>query len=163
MSKDLALAMKMGMRRLVSGVSVLTTQSNAGSDYAMTVSSVTSVSDAPPSLLVCVQQSTRIAPVVKPGGYFAINVLKYVHNPVSTVCSTGDQGEHRFATGQWVRQPGSVPYLADAEAVFHCQVDALYPYGTHNIVIGKIQEVLVSTEEPEPLAYLNGRYVRVTV
>ncbi len=163
MSKDLGLAMKMGMRRLVSGVSILTTQSSSGSDYAMTVSSVTSVSDAPPSLLVCVHQSTRIAPIVTVGAYFAINILKQAHSPVSTVCSTGDQGEHRFEFGQWVRQPGAAPHLVDAEAVFNCQVDAVYPYGTHNIVIGKIQEVLLSTGEPEPLAYLNGHYVRVTI
>lgn len=163
MSKDLGLAMKMGMRRLVSGVSILTTQSNSGSDYAMTVSSVTSVSDAPPSLLVCIHQSTRIAPVITPGALFAINVLNQVHSPVSTVCSTGDQGEHRFDFGNWIRRPGAAPHLADAEAVFKCEVDVLYPYGTHNIVIGKIQEVLLSSAEPEPLAYLDGHYVRVTI
>lgn len=157
MNKNLAQAMKLGMRRLVSGVAVLSTRSYDGADFAMTVSSVTSVSDAPASLLVCVQQSTRIAPEIVMGSRFTINILRQQHQAISTICSTGDQGEHRFAVGDWDRRL-NMPFLRDAEAVFQCEVDALYPYGTHNIVIGRIIEVAVATEEPDPLVYLNGQY-----
>lgn len=161
MNKNLAQAMKLGMRRLVSGVAVLSTRSYDGTDYAMTVSSVTSVSDAPASLLVCVQQSTRIAPELVMGSRFAVNVLKQQHQAISTICSTGDQGEHRFAVGDWDRRL-NMPFLRDAEAVFQCEVAAVHPYGTHNIVIGQIIEVAVATDEPDPLVYLNGRYRQLT-
>lgn len=163
MKLNLAQEMKLGMRRLVSGVSILSTHSADGVDLAMTVSSVTSLSDAPPSLLVCVQQSTRIAPTISLGARFVISVLKQEHRAISTICSSGDQGEYRFDIGDWERQSGRVPFLRDAEAVFECVVDALHPYGTHNIVIGRILEVRVSDAEPDPLVYHNGGYRRLSL
>jgi flavin reductase (DIM6/NTAB) family NADH-FMN oxidoreductase RutF len=51
-----------------------------------------------------------------------------------------------------------VPYLGDAQAVFFCQVDMVTEYGTHHIVVGEIQQVLVSEERVSPLLYINGGY-----
>ena len=73
---ELGMAMKMGMRRLASGVSVLSTRSDDGERHAMTVSSVTSVSDNPASLLVCVNKQVALeGHLSTPGTPFAINIL----------------------------------------------------------------------------------------
>lgn len=126
----------------------------------MTVSSVTSVTDAPASLLVCVQQSTRIHEALQPGRAFAINLLKEQHGPLSTLCATAEQGEARFALGPWRRQAGVPAELLDAEVVFFCRVDQVMQYGTHSVVIGVIERVELATDEPAPLVYLNGSYRR---
>ncbi len=161
MNQDLAQAMRSGMRRLASGVSILTTHSPAGVDLAMTVSSVTSVSDDPPSLLVCVARTTRICPLLTPGHEFAINVLAQHHQAASNLCATGDQGPHRFDGCNWQRASGKAPVLADAEAVFVCQVDAVQLYGSHHVVIGRILQASAAPTEPNPLIYLNGGYHRL--
>lgn len=158
MTQELAQAMKLGMRRLAAGVSVLTCQSPDGADLAMTVSSVTSVSDNPPSLLVCVARATKMCPLLTPGQEFTVNVLGQQHQSTSTLCSTGDQGEHRFNGCEWTRESGKSPVLPDAEAAFTCQVDLVQPYGTHHIVVCRIVKVTVAGGEPKPLIYLNGGY-----
>lgn len=158
MTQDLAQAMKDGMRRLASSVSVISTRAEDGSKYAMTASSVTSVSDNPPSLLVCVNQSTRIAPVLSVGRRFAVNILGQLHQELSVICSTGEQGEQRFASDHWQTAPDQIPMLADAEAVFECEVDLVQAYGTHNIVVGRILAVRVLGDGPDPLIYLDGSY-----
>ncbi len=158
MSQNLAQAMKDGMRRLPSGVSVVSAQAPNGRKFAMTASSVTSVSDNPPSLLVCVNQNARICPILVEGQRFAISILGQNHEAISVLCATGDQGERRFNLGKWLVAPDQTPYLQDAEAVFECEVDLVQPYGTHHIVVGKIIAVRVASSGPAPLIYLDGSY-----
>lgn len=166
MSPDLAQvtlvqAMKNGMRRLVSGVSVVTARDGNGRGYAMTVSSVTSVSDEPPSLLVCINKNTQIAPVLQLGQSMAINVLSQKHQDISILCSTGEQNEARLKSAHWDVESGDSPFLKDAEVVFECVVDQVMPYGTHNIVVAKIVSVQVSKQDVDALVYANGVYQKV--
>ena len=122
----------------------------------MTASSVTSVSDQPASLLACINRNARITPALTLGQKFAINILSKNHQDISTLCATGDQGSKRF--GRWLLAPDQTPYLEDAEAVFECEVDLVQPYGTHNIVVGRIIAVRVADSGPAPLIYLDGNY-----
>lgn len=158
MSDDLAAALRQGMRRVPAGVSVLTSFDESGEPFAMTVSSMTSVSDDPPSMLVCVNISSRISSVLKKGRPFAINVLGQQHVDVSVACSSGEQSEVRFKIGQWLTQKQSAPVLVDAEAVFVCEVDELLEYGTHNIVVGKLRSTDVADADLDPLIYIDGSY-----
>ena len=156
-AEALATAMKLGMRRVAASVSVVTAKSASGAVQAMTASSVTSVSDSPASLLVCVQKSAAICASLAEGCAFNINVLRTEHDSLSTTCATAAQGEARFAQGDWMR--GDLPArLNDAEAVFECSVAAVHPFGTHHIVVGTIDNVHITTGAPRPLLYLDGRY-----
>ncbi len=146
----------------MSGVSVIATLDDDGRGYAMTVSSVTSVSDQPPSLLVCINQSTQIAPVLTLGRALTINVLSQNHQDVSICCSSGEQSQSRLETGNWQLKDGQVPYLTDAEAVFNCVVDQITPYGTHNVVIAKLLSVRVSDNSVNALVYANAGYHKLT-
>lgn len=161
MTESLAEQMKAGMRRLAAGVSVLTTRDKSGRDYAMTVSSVTSVSDSPASLLVCVNKQTSICPVLSIGHDFAINLLASGHDQISNLCATGQQSEQRFSLGNWDREGQISPLLKDAEACFICQVSQVFEYGTHNIVVGDIQQVSVASSKAAPLVYLDGAYRQI--
>lgn len=154
----LADAMKRGMRRLASGVCVLSTRFDDDERFAMTVSSVTSVSDSPASLLVCInQQVSRQAHLATVGCRFAINVLGEQHQQVSNLCAGRDQGVDRFSQGLWKEHNG-LPVLSDALAVFFCQADKITTYGTHHIVIARIGEVKVVGEQAQPLLYASGSY-----
>ena len=156
---DLSLAMKDGMRRLASGVAVLACHSADNVRHAMTVSSITSVSDSPASLLVCVHEQTAMhALLEKPGDAFVINILAANQQDVSNLCAGRDQGECRFSLGDWQQGFDKQPYLADAQAVFFCRLDKITNYGTHKIVIGQIAHVMINESAVDPLIYVDGDY-----
>lgn len=157
-SVEMSDAMKEGMRRLASGVCVITAKDSSGSPYAMTATSVTSVSDQPASLLVCINKNTRMFQAIEDGGNFCVNLLNHDQEEISNRCASGDQGADRFQSGQW-QELRALPYLEGSLAAFFCRQEQSIDFGTHRILIGGIQEVLVSQDETiNPLIYLNGGY-----
>lgn len=158
MSDELALQMRLGMRRLASGVSVITAKDDEDKRFAMTASSVTSVSDSPPSLLVCIHKETRVGGAIAKTGLFGINVLSRKQRDVSVTCATPEVETSRFDCGEWQVDPHSgLSFLTDAQAVFFCEIAEIVPYGTHRIFIGNIKKVLLHGEV-DPLVYYDGNY-----
>lgn len=158
-NNNLAVSMKLGMRRLASGVCVLSTMLPDNQRFAMTVSSVTSVSDSPASLLVCInQQVSQQGHLATLGNQFAVNVLSTGHQDVSNTCAGRDPTRNRFDVGHWEMDDTGLPILADAQAVFVCQTDQVTTYGTHKIVIGVIHKVILNGSEVDPLLYADGSY-----
>lgn len=156
---NLGLAMKQGMRKLAAGVSVLSTRVNPQERFAMTVSSVTSVSDNPPSLLVCINQNISLKghlEVLDCG--FAINILSRSQQRVSNICAGFELVHDRFSVGHWQDGLDGIPYLQDSETIFFCRTDKIVSYGTHYILIARIEDVLVSEQPADPLLYHNGGY-----
>lgn len=156
---DLAASMKLGMRRLASGVCVLSTLLENNERFAMTVSSVTSVSDAPASLLVCINQAvSQQAHLSSSEASFAINVLSFNHQDVSNICAGRDPSKNRFEVGQWTSHDSGLPILADALAVFICKTGKVITHGTHKIVIADINHVILNGAQVNPLLYADGSY-----
>jgi flavin reductase (DIM6/NTAB) family NADH-FMN oxidoreductase RutF len=158
-NNNLAVSMKLGMRRLASGVCVLSTTLPGNQRFAMTVSSVTSVSDSPASLLVCINQLvSQQGHLATLGSQFAVNVLSTHHQDVSNICAGREPNRDRFEVGNWEEDETGLPVLADAQAVFVCQTDQVTTYGTHNIIIGVIHKVILNGAEVDPLLYADGSY-----
>lgn len=154
---NLADTMREGMRRLASGVCVISSVVD-GHRYAMTATSVTSVSDSPASLLVCINQEAALQRWMTPGREFVVNVLHRNQETVSNLCASKGEQE-RFSEGDWQENNNDLPYLGDALANFFCRVDnEPYIYGTHQIVIGRLDSVTIQRGEINPLIYLDGSY-----
>ncbi len=157
MSDELALQMRLGMRRLASGVSVITARDDRDR-FAMTASSVTSVSDAPPSLLVCIHNETRIGKAIGKTGVFCVNVLSRRQQEISINCAIPEVETSRFDCGDWTMDPASgLSFLEGAQSVFFCEVAKTVSYGTHNIFVGNIKKVVLHGEV-DPLVYYDGGY-----
>lgn len=156
---ELSDGLRLGMRRLASGVCVVTTCAE-DSRYAMTASSVTSLSDSPASLLVCVNKTAAIQPFLSKGQPLAINILGADQEDVSNKCAQKNAGEERFEVGEWVEHEATqLPYLKSAQAVFFCEVDnENHEYGTHQIVIGRLTDTIIPDVDVDPLIYVNGQY-----
>lgn len=154
--QQLADTLKLGMRQWASGVSIISARDEHGEPQAMTASSLTSISDAPASLLVCVNHSARMANVLQPGTPFCANLLGTQHENLSNICASPDTHEQRFQEGDW--NTAGVPKLNDALAVFECVVDQVITYGTHQIVIGKLTGGQAIQAPETPLCYWNGSY-----
>jgi len=149
-----------GMRRFVSGVTILTANNRLGERFAMTATSVTSVSGEPQSMLACVNQQARLNQAMKETEFFCINLLSPKHKQLSVNCATPDSGVDRFEHGNWhCHEKTGVFYLADAQAVFFCEKKLVQRHGTHDIFIGDVLETHVANESISILAYMNCDYL----
>src|SRR5690606_4278898 len=158
-NNNLAVSMKLGMRRLASGVCVLSTKLANQQRFAMTVSSVTSVSDSPASLLVCInQQVSQQGHLATRDSKFGVNVLSTDHRDVSDICAGREPARDRFDTGNWQDDETGLPILGDALAVFICQTDQVMTYGTHKIIVSALHKVILNGADVDPLLYADGCY-----
>jgi len=147
------------MRHLVGGVSVIT--SGRGSEITgMTVTSASSLSLDPPSLIVGINRASSTWPVLERCGVFGVNILTADQLDIAERFSgkNGLKGAERFAGGQWTTRGGGAPLLVGAAAAIDCEVEHVVKRHSHAIVIGRVRHVLRSKHE-SALAYWHGRYV----
>ena len=149
------------MRQLTGGVSVIT--AGKGRDISgMTVSSVSSLSVDPPSLIVSLNRESSSWPLVKRYGFFGVNILTSDQVDIAErfTGKGGLKGADRFARAQWTTRASGVPLLADALAAIDCEVEDIVERHSHAIVIGRVLDVAVSARTAA-LAYWQGRYVAI--
>jgi flavin reductase len=143
------------MRTLTSAVSVIST-AHEGARFGMTATAVTSLSMDPPSLLVCINRTTSLHAPLLAARRFCLNILRADQADLAQAFGGGRAGEARFALGDW-RDAEGLPALDDAQANVFCEVDAVFSYATHSIVVGLVTAVRVS-DVVTPLIYQDGRY-----
>ena len=149
------------MRQLTGGVSVIT--AGKGRDISgMTVTSVSSLSVDPPSLIVSLNRESSSWPLVKRYGFFGVNILTSDQVDIAErfTGKGGLKGADRFAGAQWTTRASGVPLLADALAAIDCEVEDVVERHSHGIVIGRVLDVAVSARTAA-LAYWQGRYVAI--
>src|SRR6478609_7471612 len=143
---DLAAGLKAGMRRLAASVCVISLLDKQGVRHAMTATAVSSVSDNPPALLVCVNKNAVAYKPLTEGMSFCVNVLSDQQADISVHCSSKSE-EGRFAKGNWQAHGSALPYLEDAEVNFFCVNEKVVEYGSYIVVIGKLFEVITRDGE----------------
>lgn len=126
-----------------SGVNIVTTQHD-GERRGITASAFSSVSAAPPIVLVCLNTATGTCKAVEAAGWFAVNMLGEADQALAEIFAgrTGLQGDDRFAHGQWeTGATGNVPVLRSALAALECRVERIEHLGTHAVVFGRVEAV----------------------
>lgn len=149
------------MRRLTGGVSVIT--AGRGRDISgMTVTSVSSLSVDPPSLIVSLNRESSSWPLAKRFGFFGVNILTADQIDIAErfTGKGGLKGADRFAGATWMTRASGVPLLADALAAIDCEVEDVVERHSHAIVIGRVLDVAVSACTAA-LAYWQGQYVAI--
>jgi flavin reductase (DIM6/NTAB) family NADH-FMN oxidoreductase RutF len=149
------------MRQLTGGVSVIT--AGRGRDISgMTVTSVSSLSVDPPSLIVSLNRESSSWPLVKRYGFFGVNILTSDQIDIAERFTGrgGLKGADRFAGARWTTRASGVPLLADALSAIDCEVEDVVERHSHAIVIGRVLDVAVSARTAA-LAYWQGRYVAI--
>jgi flavin reductase (DIM6/NTAB) family NADH-FMN oxidoreductase RutF len=146
---------RLAMRRYIYSVSIMSNKDDNGNLNAITVSSVTSISMDPPSLLICINKSSRIHNTLQVGSKFCINLLNKKQIELSNICSDEDSYEKRFRDEHWNIK--EIPFLSNAQANIFCKVDKLTSYHTHTIIIGLVEDANYA-EEISTLTYVDGEY-----
>jgi flavin reductase (DIM6/NTAB) family NADH-FMN oxidoreductase RutF len=159
---DIAAAdFRSAMRHLVGGVSVITV--GRGRDISgMTVSSVSSLSTDPPSLIVSINRTSSSWPLLVRDRVFGVNILKADQLEVAErfTGKDGAKGRDRFTEAVWTTAQTGVPLLVDALAAADCEVEDIIERHSHGIVIGRVRDLIVSPHAAA-LAYWQGQYVAV--
>ena len=149
------------MRHLTGGVSVIT--AGRGKDVTgMTVTSVTSLSLEPPTLVVSINRDASSFPLIRRHGAFGVNILNADQLDVAErfAGKGGLKGADRFAGADWVTATTGVPLLAGALAALDCEVEEIIERHSHGIVIGRVRDVRASSRHAA-LAYWHGQYVAI--
>lgn len=144
------------MSKLTGAVNVITTAGDSGR-YGFTASAVCSVTDTPPTLLVCMNKSSQSHPFFVKNKVLTVNVLGAQHQHISQAFASKLSAEERFNHGEWQALETGSPVLKDALVSFDCKIDQIQEVGTHTIFICQIEAVQQS-EQREGLAYFNRTY-----
>lgn len=146
------------MRHQAAGVSVVAS-GHAGARVGLTATSVASLSDAPPKLLVCVGRTTRAHSVIVETEFFSVNFLARAQEALAERFAgrLGLAGEARFAEGDWQVLTTGAPVLRDALAGLDCRLLESHTFSTHSIFIGRVVAGR-DLRGGEPLVYFRGRF-----
>lgn len=150
---------KQAMRHCAGAVALVTVGTSLGRRTGLTVTSACSLSDDPPSLLVCVNRNASAHGRIREEGCFAVNFLCEDHTLLALTFSgqKGVNGDDRFAFGRWSESVTGTPLLADAAAAFDCVLAREFETKTHSVFIGEVRQVRISAET-NPLVYLRSGF-----
>jgi flavin reductase (DIM6/NTAB) family NADH-FMN oxidoreductase RutF len=149
------------MRHLAGGVSVIT--AGRGKDITgMTVTSVSSLSVDPPTLIVSINRESSSWPLLKRYGFFGVNILTSDQIDIAErfTGKSGLKGADRFAGARWITRASGVPLLEGALAAIDCEVEHIVERHSHAIVIGRVLD-MQSSSRTAALAYWQGQYVAI--
>jgi flavin reductase (DIM6/NTAB) family NADH-FMN oxidoreductase RutF len=149
------------MRHLTGGVSVIT--AGRGKDITgMTVTSVSSFSVDPPTLIVSINRDASSFPLIRRHGAFGVNILAADQLDIAErfAGKGGLKGADRFAGARWMTAVSGVPLLVGALSAVDCEVEEIFERHSHGIIIGRVRDVRNSTRNAA-LAYWHGQYVAV--
>ena len=142
------------MGLFATGVTVLTTRDDDGRPYGLTANAVTSLSLAPPLLLICIDKNAETHPHFLTSRCFVVNILSEDQEELSGrfAKSGGDKfGPLPFSTNQ-----DGVPVLENTLAHLECRIIETHEGGDHVIHIGEVQHAEV--RGGRPLLYFQGKY-----
>jgi len=149
------------MSRLGAAVHVITT-AGPGGKAGTTATAVCSVSDAPPTLLMCLNRRSQTNAVVVENGVFCVNTLGHDGAEIADIFAgrTGVAGGERFAKGEWLTLSTGSPVLASAVIAFDCRIVEVRSVGSHNVFFGAVETVRAGPGGPA-LVYHDRAYKQV--
>lgn len=151
------------MSLLTTAVNVVTTEGASGC-HGFTASAVCSVTDTPPTLLVCMNQTARSHAHFIDNKTLSVNVLGAQHERLSNAFSSKMCSEERFQQGSWRTLKTGAPILEDALVSFDCEIEQVQTVGTHSIFMCRVVAIRQSEQEggtDESLVYFNRSYHQV--
>ncbi len=147
-----------GMSLLPGGVNVVTTSGDAGL-AGFTASAVCSVTDSPPTVLVCMNRGSNAYPHFSRSRVACVSVLSGEQQHLSTLFSNRDVPmSQRFEQCAWTSLETGAPALDGALANLDGDIIASHDVGTHSIFIVQLRKIRVGSQDAPGLAYFKRGY-----
>ena len=154
-------AFRQAMSRLGAAVHVITTDGPSGKT-GFTATAVCSVSDAPPTVLVCLNRKSDSVPMVLGNKVFCVNTLAAGEEALADTFAgrKGLKGADRFGIGEWLTLDTGSPVLATAVVAFDCRTIEVKPVASHYVIYGAVEAVRLGPTS-EALVYHDRAYKRI--
>lgn len=149
------------MAHLSAAVNVVTSNGPSGR-AGITVSAVCSVTDSPPTVLVCVNQASYTSEIFHNNGRVCINVLGAEHEELAMhfAGATKIPMEERFGWDMWDHETTDVPILRDALVALVGRITNHTVRGSHSVMFVEIEKTIVR-EETAGLVYFKRQFHRL--
>ncbi|MGW4489520.1 flavin reductase [Amycolatopsis sp. NPDC004368] len=146
------------MANLSAAVNVVTTDGEHGK-AGITVSAACSVTDSPPTALVCVNRSSRSHSVLLGNRRLCVNVLAHADEYLAKhfAGATGLPPAERFTDDRWDVATYGVPVLRGAAAAVIGTVTAFRETGSHSVLFVDVEHVHAN-EESGALVYFRRSF-----
>lgn len=147
-----------GMARLGASVNIITSDGTSGR-LGFTATSVCSLSDRPPSLLVCMNRNSLQNTPLRANAVLCVNILAPEHKDLSAAfAGVGKMDiESRFNLAEWTRLQTGAPALKSAVAAFDCRVEQAIDINTHTIMVCAVVSLKIG-EASSNLIYFMREY-----
>jgi flavin reductase len=134
-----------GMARFAAAVHIVTTDGPAG-PTGFTASAACSVTDDPPTLLVCLNRASELHPIFQENGVFCLNTLAAGQQELAELFARrgGMPMQERFAMPVWEKLETGSPFFRDALVAFDCRIAEVREVGTHWVMFGAVVEIRMS-------------------
>src|ERR1700686_3887980 len=130
------------MARLGAAVNIITTDGPAGL-RGFTASAVCSVTDDPPTLLLCLNRTSDSNAALKENGVLCVNTLSPAQAHLSPIFA--GMTEHdlptRFAMASWTKLVTGAPVLEQAVVSFDCRIVQVTEVGTHSLFFCEVDAI----------------------
>lgn len=150
---ELVNAVKRVHRSFPSGVTVVTTSID-GKPFGLAVNAFSSVSLAPPMVLVCINETSSSYPRFFAGNGFGVSIL--AADQIAVAKRFAVSGGDKFADIRWEIGPHGQPLVSDAAAHLELDIVSMLPAGSHTIFVGRV--VSANASGKPPLVYYNAGF-----
>lgn len=151
------IAFREGMSRMGAAVNLITTDGPAGK-HGLVASAVCSVTDAPPTVLVCINRNSFVHDKFLQNGVLCVNVLASQHQDLCNTFARYAKGVDRFALGRWTTLATGSPVLTDSNVSLDCRIGSLLEQGTHSVMFCEVRGVHLSKMPGTGLVYFSRDY-----
>ncbi|NIE63584.1 4-hydroxyphenylacetate 3-monooxygenase, reductase component [Burkholderia sp. Ax-1719] len=152
---------RQAMAHLPAAVNVITTDGPSGR-CGITASAVCSVTDTPPTVLVCLNRSSAMHSVFEGNRRVCINVLPGEHEDLAKHFAgmTKLPMEERFALPGWLDGDADVPVLRDALASIEGNIVEMKEVGSHSVMFVEATRIRVR-HDGDGLVYFSRNFHRI--
>ena len=146
------------MSHFAGAVHIVTTN-GAKNKRGVTISACCSLSDNPPTVLVCLMRQHEENRIFIENEKFCVNTLAGHHRNLSDIFAGrgGMTQQERFSHGKWQMLKTGSPVLSDALVALDCQLVGWHVHATHYVLIGEVVAVKRNAGV-DALMYLDRAY-----
>jgi flavin reductase len=154
-----AAAFRDAAARLGAAVNVVTTAGRGGR-CGFTASAVCSVTDAPPTVLVCMNRASRQHAAFTENRSLCVNVLAPDQAALSRVfAGRGSLSmDDRFASADWTTLTTGAPVLEGAAVCLDCRIGQIIDHGSHSIFLAQVDAVRLGDEDSGGLIWFDRAF-----
>lgn len=146
-------AIKQVHRRFVTGVTVVTTMSDA-TPRGLAVNAFSSISLDPPLILVCVQKTSSTHKPLFGSTHLAVNILSA--DQVGVASTFASKQADKFAHLDWAQGPHGSPILTKSAGSLEGEICERLETATHTVFICRVTSA--EARDVDPLVYSAGDF-----